>query len=178
MGRRDGVALLLIALLHGGTALAQDARPSLLILDFEIEDDNLAQGAPVDTAENERRLALAHQGVQEALVLRGGLRVVDRREVADLIAQARRSQALHTCNGCELELARAAGAQFVLVGWVQKVSNLILNMNAGVRNVRTGADVLTRSVDIRGNTDASWSRASARLAREVIDRLERAPPVP
>jgi hypothetical protein len=55
----------------------------------------------------------------------------------------------------------------VLVGWVQKVSNLILNVNAGVKAVETGRLLLVRSVDMRGNTDASWERAARRLAQEI-----------
>lgn len=159
-------------------ASAQDLRPALLILDFEIEDDILTQGGPVDVAENERRLQLARGIVFDAYAARGPFRLLDNSTVDALIASTRRTQALHTCNGCELEIARKAGAQFVLVGWVQKVSNLILNINAGVRRVSTGEDVLIRSVDLRGNTDASWERASARLGREMIERLERAPPRP
>ncbi|MBM3393881.1 MAG: DUF2380 domain-containing protein, partial [Betaproteobacteria bacterium] len=65
-----------------------------------------------------------------------------------------------------------AGADYVLVGWVQKVSNLILNVNAGVREVQNGREILARSVDMRGNTDPSWQRAVTRLARDVIARLK------
>jgi len=154
---------------------AQDSRPVLLILDFEIEDDNLTQGAPVDVSENARRLALALGIVHEAFAAHGPFRLADKAAIDALIAEQRRTQALHACNGCELELARAAGAQYVLVGWVQKVSNLILNLNGGIRDVGTGRDLLIRSVDLRGNTDASWSRAASRLARVLIERLETLP---
>jgi hypothetical protein len=39
---------------------------------------------------------------------------------------------------------------------VQKVSNLILNINVTIRDVATRALVFAGSVDIRGNTDDSW----------------------
>ena len=42
---------------------------------------------------------------------------------------------------------------------IQKVSNLILNMNIVVRDAGTGHVILSKSVDMRGNTDESWSRA-------------------
>lgn len=154
------------------SAQAQNSRPSLLILDFEIEDDNLAQGAPVDVSENERRLRLAHSVMLEAFQQDGTYQIIDKSAIDATIHALRQSQALHTCNGCELDLARQAGADYVLVGWVQKVSNLILNVNAGVREVQNGREILARSVDMRGNTDPSWQRAVTRLARDVIARLK------
>jgi hypothetical protein len=39
---------------------------------------------------------------------------------------------------------------------VQKVSNLILNINLYMEDVQTGRMEFARSVDIRGNTDESW----------------------
>lgn len=62
------------------------------------------------------------------------------------------------CYGCELRMAKALGADYVLVGEVQKVSNLILSMNLVIRDVATGEMVRGQSVDIRSNTDDSWMR--------------------
>lgn len=73
-----------------------------------------------------------------------------------LIAQLSASQDLSACNGCELQVARQLGVQQVGVCWVQKVSNLILNINLRVEDVASGGTVFQRSVDIRGNTDQSW----------------------
>lgn len=57
--------------------------------------------------------------------------------------------------------------------WVQKVSNLILNINLEVRS-EAGATRYRGSVDIRGNTDESWLRGVRRLA-ENLDAERRAP---
>ncbi|WP_150524102.1 DUF3280 domain-containing protein [Roseibium sediminis] len=62
------------------------------------------------------------------------------------------------CYGCDVRMAKELNAEFVVVGIVQKVSNLILSMNLVMRDVETGAFVLGRSVDIRSNTDDSWAR--------------------
>nr|WP_159966620.1 DUF3280 domain-containing protein [Profundibacterium mesophilum] len=62
------------------------------------------------------------------------------------------------CYGCELRMGQTLGADYVLVGEVQKVSNLILSMNLVLRETRTGDMVRGRSVDIRSNTDESWLR--------------------
>ena len=63
-----------------------------------------------------------------------------------------------TCDGCEVDPARKAGAKVSVIGWVQKVSNLILNINIVMRDVATGQRIAAGSVDIRGDTDESWTR--------------------
>lgn len=62
------------------------------------------------------------------------------------------------CYGCEVRMAAKLDADYVAVGVVQKVSNLILAMNLVMRDVETGTPVRQRVVDIRSNTDASWLR--------------------
>jgi muconolactone delta-isomerase len=100
--------------------------------------------------------------------------VVDAEQVRALVRARDPNQSLHRCNGCELELGRALGADWVLVGWVQKVSNLILNLNVLVRDVGTGANIATAFVDLRGNTDKSWARATDYLLDTILlERLQR-----
>lgn len=62
------------------------------------------------------------------------------------------------CNGCELDYGRKLGADLIAWGTVQKVSNLILNLNVYIGSVETGQMTYIKSVDIRGNTDKSWTR--------------------
>jgi hypothetical protein len=73
-----------------------------------------------------------------------------------------------TCDGCEVEPARKAGAKVSVIGWVQKVSNLILNINIVVRDVATGQRIAAGSVDIRGDTDQSWTHGMSFLLRNRI----------
>lgn len=60
----------------------------------------------------------------------------------------------------------------MLVGWIQNLSNLVLNLNGAVGDVRTGRVVAMHSVDMHGDTDACCSRAASRLAREMSEQLE------
>ena len=53
-----------------------------------------------------------------------------------------------------MRLAQRIGAELAITGTVQKVSNLILNMNIYVRD----ATIAAMSADMRGNTDETWSR--------------------
>jgi len=145
--------------------------PTIAVLDFEIEDDTVAQGGVSDAGAQQRRLQMVTVATREELASGGAFEVIDDKPASDLIAHARALEALHACNGCEVDIGRALDADLVLVGWVQKVSNLILNINAGVRDVETGRVLLIRSVDMRGNTDASWERAARRLAQEIHETL-------
>ena len=79
-----------------------------------------------------------------------------------------RAQNLQACGECDAELAREIGADYAITGQVQKVSNLILNMNVYVRDSATGRLVNSASVDMRGDTDESWTRALDWLIRKRI----------
>jgi hypothetical protein len=46
---------------------------------------------------------------------------------------------------------------------VQKVSNLILNINLRIEDTASGQVVFQRSVDMRGNTDQMWRRGADAL---------------
>jgi Protein of unknown function (DUF2380) len=60
------------------------------------------------------------------------------------------------------------GAELAITGTVQKVSNLILNMNIYVRDASSGATIAAMSADMRGNTDESWSRTLDWLVRNRL----------
>jgi Protein of unknown function (DUF2380) len=73
------------------------------------------------------------------------------------IASEAQASNLQACGGCDIQLARI-GAELAITGTVQKVSNLILNMNIYVRDASSGATIAAMSADMPGNTDESWSR--------------------
>jgi len=95
--------------------------------------------------------------------------VIDSAPVAQLIRTEAARQSLLGCNGCEVDIARKAGADRILLAWVQKVSNLILNINIEVRDAETGKVVLAKSVDLRGNTDKSWQRGIDFMVRDMVE---------
>lgn len=75
---------------------------------------------------------------------------------------------LAKCYGCEVRIGQKLGADYVLVGEVQKVSNLILAMNLVLRDTGDGTMVRGRSVDIRSNTDESWLRGIRYILKTEI----------
>ena len=84
------------------------------------------------------------------------------------IAREARASNLQACGGCDIQLARRIGAELAITGTVQKVSNLILNMNIYVREASSGATIAAMSADMRGNTDESWSRTLDWLVRNRL----------
>lgn len=68
---------------------------------------------------------------------------------------------------CLLALARDKGADQALFVVTQKTSTLILQMFANLVDVRTGALILSRDLNFRGDNDDSWRRAARFLARDI-----------
>ncbi len=156
------LALLALSLwLAGAGAPPARATPLRAAL-FPVEFDDTSPEQP-QPAELARVTALGVQ-LRDLLVRSGRYTFVDIAPVAAAAA----AQTLHACNGCETDLAKRVGAQVSIICWVQKVSNLILNINAVIRDVDTGRMVAAGSVDIRGNTDQSWSRGLRYLVQNRL----------
>jgi hypothetical protein len=149
------------------TTQAQNTQPSIVMLDCTLIDDNAAYNDADINRIQSQRLAMISNALREDLQQRALFRVVDATPARDLIASLQRTQDMSACNGCELRVARELGASRVGVCWVQKISNLILNINLRVEDAQGGATLFQRSVDMRGNTDRSWQRA----AKALVDLL-------
>ena len=72
------------------------------------------------------------------------------------------------CNGCERDYAKSIGANWAAWGTVQKVSNLILNINLYMEDAGNGKLEFVKSVDIRGNTDESWRHGLDYMLRHYL----------
>ena len=93
-------------------------------------------------------------------------------DIAPAAGHLARIDSIRGCNGCELDIAQSLGAKQVAYGWVQKVSNLILNLNLVFEDATTGQILRAGSVDIRGNTDESWTRGLRYLIAEQLFRTD------
>jgi hypothetical protein len=72
------------------------------------------------------------------------------------------------CNGCERDYAKSIGANWAAWGTVQKVSNLILNINVYMEDAASSKLEFVKSVDIRGNTDESWRHGLDYMLRHYL----------
>lgn len=153
--------LLCCAVLLAGPAWAEGL-PRIAVFDFSLLDTSPAPPTPEELARLKQLSAqlrtelAAHYTVIDAAAQQAKLDV----------------NSIRGCNGCELDVARALGAEQVAYGWVQKVSNLILNINVVVEDVASGHDLKAESVDIRSNTDESWGRGLRYLIKERMFRTD------
>ncbi|WP_246669062.1 DUF2380 domain-containing protein [Ancylobacter sp. TS-1] len=86
-----------------------------------------------------------------------------------------------TCEGaCRLDAegvealrqrAGAAGAAYLLVGSVHKMSTLVMSMRVAVLETGTGRLVVERLLSFRGDNDAGWRHAGDFVTREVVSGL-------
>lgn len=152
-----------LALLFTLLATAAPAA-SLAIFDFELIDTSLdGQFNGPQKAEQDRLAGLA-------VIVREKLAAAGRYEIVDVAPVRERAKAanLQSCGQCDAALAREIGADLAMTGTVQKVSNLILNINIYIRDAKSGEMRDVMSVDIRGNTDESWSHGINWLLRNKL----------
>ena len=140
---------LITLLAFAGLACAQAsaAEPkSLALMDCELIDDMRPFASEQARREVDQRIALITAELAKELERRGMYRVLER--------------------------GSAPGAERIARCWVQKVSNLILNINIEVRNAATDETAYVKSVDIRGNTDETWLRGVRRLVDNIEERRQ------
>jgi len=155
---------LLAALLTIGLGAGSPAPLRAAIFDFAFDDTSLQGELQGKRSDEQLRLTQLDAQLKDLFTRSGCYTVVDLAAVEDRA----RSTDLQACGDCALDLARQVGAQIAVTGWVQKVSNLILNINAQIREVESGRVLSAGSVDIRGNTDESWSHGLAYLVRNRL----------
>ena len=133
-------------------ALQPEAKVAFLGIHFiDTSTEGAINGVRADET---ARLALLENAIRERMSAEG----FDLIDIAPVSEELDRTLNPANCNGCEVRMAEELGADYSLVGEVQKVSNLIQSMNLAMRDVETGALVRMLAVDIRGNTDDAWLR--------------------
>lgn len=172
MQRRSLIALMSCLPILSAPALhAQPTSPdlpSVVVMEFDFVDD---QKNPATVDAQIRRLREAHVQLQRELAERGLYRVLDPAPVGALQRRLREQQEfMYRCDDCAHQVGSAAGADLVITAWVQKVSELILNVNLQVHDVAGQKLLLSKSVDMRSNDDVSWSRAVRYLVRDMAEK--------
>jgi hypothetical protein len=152
---RDGelnlrrVAALLVFLACAAAPAYASEAPRVAFFGFSLINTSLEPTKPEEAA----RIKMLDELFRQKLDASGKFKIVP----ISAEAQKNLGQAeIENCNGCERDAAIASGADWAAWGTVQKVSNLILNINLYMEDARSGKMEFVKSVDIRGNTDDSW----------------------
>jgi hypothetical protein len=154
-----------MVLFFGGIVAASAADsgvPRVAFFGFRLINTSLES----DTTNEERRLRMLDD------LFRDKVTASERFALAPILPEMQAEIAagpeISNCNGCERDYARRIGADLAARGTVQKVSNLILNINLYMKDVRSGEMTFVRSVDIRGNTDESWRHGLDYMLRHYL----------
>jgi hypothetical protein len=96
-------------------------------------------------------------------------RVVPENLIWPAVAAVNSGTYLRRCNGCEIDIAKRLDAQYVLVGWIYKVSTLVLTLHVDIKDVTTGKTVYARVFDFRGDNERAYAHAVKTLVRSLTD---------
>ena len=158
---------IVLAILAGDRANAgPDGKdvPRVAFFGFEFINSSLE---PIAQAEV-KRIRLLDDALRQKLAASGRFEIVD--IPPDMTREITSGPAISNCNGCQRDFAQRVGANWAAWGMVQKVSNLILNINVYMENADSGKMEFAWCVDIRGNTDESWRRGLDYLLRNYLFR--------
>ncbi|MFC7052021.1 DUF3280 domain-containing protein [Hansschlegelia quercus] len=161
-GRALGV-LLVAAALGAGPVSAEQPK-TLALLTSHLQNDH-EQYEPTTDAER-GRMAKIMQIFRDQLEASGKYKFVQINP--DVQARIDKDQTMGSCGGCEIRYGAELGAEQVAWIEVQKVSNLILNINVYIKDVKTDKLFFVKSVDIRGNTDESWEHSMKYLIKHYM----------
>jgi hypothetical protein len=154
-----GIGLMLC---YQASRAADVAMPKVAFFGFEMINTSLEATSPAESD----RLRILDQ------LFRGRLNDSGRFELVPIPPELQQQIAagpdISGCNGCERGYARSVGADWAAWGTVQKVSNLILNINLYMEDAASGKLEFVKSVDIRGNTDESWRHGLDYMLRHYL----------
>lgn len=152
-----------------GASAAHAEPPKAAVFDFQLA--NLGAQGPTDA--DFARLGPISDLLRALLKDSGRYRIVSTEPVKEEVAKG---SELRKCGGCADDYARKLGADVAITGEIQKVSNLILNINVYVKDLRGNAPEKAYSVDIRGDNDLSFQHGVKYLVKNNLPPAEGAAP--
>jgi Protein of unknown function (DUF2380) len=149
-----------VAMLFAAT-VAHAGPPKAAVFDFQLA--NL--GAQGPTEADVARLGPLSDLLRALLKDTGRYEIVSTDPVK---AEVAKGAELRKCGGCADDFARKLGADVAITGEIQKVSNLILNINVYVKDLKAGTPERAYSVDIRGDNDTSFEHGVKYLVKNSL----------
>lgn len=147
-------------------AAGETHRPKLAILPVEINDTSGEMAAPDS---HDRMLAALTAFLTERIGQSNLYALVPQARVAEAVQAVNSGTYLRSCNGCELDIARKAGADQVMIAWIWKVSSLVLTLHIEIKDVGSGRSLYRRVFDFRGDNETAWKRAADYMAGTLAE---------
>ena len=149
-----------VALPLAAAGAAQAAPEKAAVFDFQLA--NLGQQPPTDA--DKARLPHLSDMLRDLLAKSGRYEIVP----TDPVKAKAQSEDLRSCGGCADDYAQKLGAQLAITGQIQKVSDLILNINVYIKEVGSAKPETAYSVDIRGDNDLSFDHGIKYIVKHNI----------
>jgi Protein of unknown function (DUF2380) len=163
-----GLAAFLIfgPLAVGVCSAATDAQPAKSVALLNVQFLNDHEDLEPTTSAEWARIALIASVFKAKLEASGRYTFVP--IPADAAAKISAGPEVGACGGCEFGYGKELGADTVAWIVIQKVSDLILNINVYMADVAAKKMAFVHSVDIRGDTDESWTRGITYLVKNYL----------
>jgi Protein of unknown function (DUF2380) len=130
------------------------AAPKAAIFPFDIRDvEQEGELIPKSKPEDARRMKLVADELATLMKKDGRYEVVD---LTPLAKEVDAASPFSKCNGCEAPLAKQAGADLAVTGYVDKLSDALISLQLFARDAETGKLTKSMAAEIRGNTDELW----------------------
>jgi hypothetical protein len=151
----------LAALLVGLPAAA--ASSPAAVFGIELAEPGTIGPRPVKP-EDARRLGLASEALRREVAGRGLVPV----DLASQAAAIRRDAPFYKCEGCAEKIAQAAGAAYVVYGYVQRSAPQVLNLTITITEAGSGKVLRGGQVVIQGDTDETWLHGVRALVKNRL----------
>lgn len=146
----------LIALATAALVVSQAAvaAPKVAVFPFDIRDvEQEGELIPKLKPEDLRRMKLVADELKTLMQKDATYEVVD---LTPLAKEVEEKSPFDKCNGCEADIAKKAGADLAVTGFVDKLSDALISLQLFARDAETGKLTKSMSAEIRGNTDELW----------------------
>lgn len=130
------------------------AAPKAAIFPFDIRDvEQEGELIPKSKPEDARRMKLVADELAALMKKDGRYEVVD---LTPLAKEVDAASPFSKCNGCEAPIAKQAGADLAVTGYIDKLSDALISLQLFARDAETGQLTKSMAAEIRGNTDELW----------------------
>ena len=166
---RPGLSVLILLGAFGPQSRAANlpSKPSIMVMPFDFFDGSADQRPAIMAAQQRALLALPGE-VNRALRAGRRWRVIDNIKVhPGLLALAGDYAHPTLCGLCMLKLGEQAGVDYVVVGQLRKVSDLIIYLHADIDDVRTRQVVDQLLLEVKADNASMLRRAAHSLAHQI-----------
>jgi hypothetical protein len=146
------------------TSAQADEPVEIAVLSAQMQNDH-AEWVPTTNAERQRLMTI--EGTFKSMLEASG-KYKFAPVIPSIQERINKDQKMGQCAGCENQYGKEIGVAQVAWIEVQKVSELILNINVYISDVNSGRLVFVKSVDMRGNNDESWQHSIKFLVKNYI----------